>query len=362
MLYQQVDSTGKVVTLHPNYGSVKAVSVRNILIDGVGGASTERKKLSDEEQAELEQLEAEIQDCLDRYGFNLGRKLKIIRDKRLYRQNHDTFDDYCKKRWDFGARNATYKISAVEVYDNLAAHYNGQNYQNRKNFSDFVLPANTSQAGELADLSFAEQIIVWEYVVEKYSEKKITQKAIQRMKEKYLAETSGNQLLEHKDYKSSRKGSVNVAASMEVNSSNQTQANKSVATPAASEVSVVVGQFEQLPSDVASGLPSTQNTDHSDGELHNRTNLQVRENSDDDSAGDDQDDHTPDEIEKQEQPFAKEPVQGQLDLKIDVTPYSCFKQHNLSRSQCRAEIKEVLETTESYIKVVVCIYPYQQCA
>jgi hypothetical protein len=334
MLHQQVDSKGKVISLHPNNGSVKAVSVRNISIDGVGGASTDREKLSDEEQAELEQLEAEIQDCLDRYGFNLGRKLKIIRDKRLYRQNHDTFDDYCKKRWDFGARNATYKISAVEVYDNLAAHYNGQNYQNRKNFSDFVLPANTSQAGELADLSFAEQIIVWEYVVEKYSEKKITQKAIQRMKEKYLAETSGNNLPEHKDCVSSGKGSVNVAASMGVSNNSQTQANKAVATTAVPEVSVVVDQ----------------------------SSLEVQENEDGNSTQDDQEKHTLDKTDKQQQPFVRQPVQGQLDLKIDVASYSCFKQHNLAKPQCRAEIEEVLETTESYIKVVVCIYPYQQCA
>lgn len=42
-----------------------------------------------------------------------------IRDNRLYRESHGTFEEYCKGKWGFSKSRANQLISASEVADNL---------------------------------------------------------------------------------------------------------------------------------------------------------------------------------------------------------------------------------------------------
>ncbi|QIS08691.1 hypothetical protein [Nocardia arthritidis] len=55
--------------------------------------------LSDQEQAQLSACESSI-DKLRMAFWAAGRALQIVRDGRLYRQSHGTFDDYVEQRWD----------------------------------------------------------------------------------------------------------------------------------------------------------------------------------------------------------------------------------------------------------------------
>jgi hypothetical protein len=42
-----------------------------------------------------------------------------IRDGRLYRATHKTFDDYCRQRWGWSRQRANQQIEAAKVFSNL---------------------------------------------------------------------------------------------------------------------------------------------------------------------------------------------------------------------------------------------------
>jgi len=47
--------------------------------------------------------------------IEVGDALARIRDERLYRETHATFEDYCRARWDFDASRARQLISAAKT-------------------------------------------------------------------------------------------------------------------------------------------------------------------------------------------------------------------------------------------------------
>ena len=73
--------------------------------------------LSEEEKAERDNLEGTVQQAF----FVAGQALKLLRDKRLYRETHSTFESYVRDRFDFTKRAAYYLIDAHEVVNNLKA-------------------------------------------------------------------------------------------------------------------------------------------------------------------------------------------------------------------------------------------------
>ena len=77
-------------------------------------ATTNGLALSASEKQELAEREAKIEAGLITF-VEVADHLIRIRDARLYRQDFDTFDAYCKERWDFGERRAKQLFSAAEV-------------------------------------------------------------------------------------------------------------------------------------------------------------------------------------------------------------------------------------------------------
>lgn len=71
--------------------------------------------------AELERLEGIIRRNQQSF-YEIGSALREIRDKGLYRdvKGYDTFEEYCKKEWDFSRPRAYQLIEAVTVKDNLS--------------------------------------------------------------------------------------------------------------------------------------------------------------------------------------------------------------------------------------------------
>lgn len=51
--------------------------------------------------------------------YEVGDALQAIRDQRLYRATHGTFEDYCQQRWQMPRRYANRLILAANVMDNL---------------------------------------------------------------------------------------------------------------------------------------------------------------------------------------------------------------------------------------------------
>ena len=95
-------------------------------------------QLTFEERTELEQCERTIAQGLQTF-VDVGTALLTIRDKRLYREQYDTFEDYCQKQWRLARRRAYQLMDAAQVVQNV------------KNFSH--LPERESHAAPLATLT-----------------------------------------------------------------------------------------------------------------------------------------------------------------------------------------------------------------
>jgi len=70
------------------------------------------------EKTELAELETIIESGMKSF-LVVGRALLKIRDSRLYRDSHRTFDDYCRDRWGMTRMRASQLIAAVAVSENV---------------------------------------------------------------------------------------------------------------------------------------------------------------------------------------------------------------------------------------------------
>ncbi|GAB4540733.1 MAG: hypothetical protein Tsb0014_32170 [Pleurocapsa sp.] len=111
--------------------------------------------LSEAEKQERDNLESTVQQAF----FIAGKALKLLRDKRLYRETHSSFESYVKERFNFTKRAAYYLIDACDVMNNLKS----EQFVHRTK----ILPSKESQCRVLAKLSPQEQILVWDKAVEK---------------------------------------------------------------------------------------------------------------------------------------------------------------------------------------------------
>jgi hypothetical protein len=74
--------------------------------------------LIDEERESLAQCEAAV-ETLKVAFWAAGKALQIIRDSRLYRATHDSFDAYCLDRWDMTKSYATRLIRTWRIAEAL---------------------------------------------------------------------------------------------------------------------------------------------------------------------------------------------------------------------------------------------------
>lgn len=71
--------------------------------------------LSEVEQARLRHKER----LIERGVQQVGEALRDIRDERLYRETHGTFEAYCQARWNITPQHANRQIAAAEVAEVL---------------------------------------------------------------------------------------------------------------------------------------------------------------------------------------------------------------------------------------------------
>ncbi len=112
----------------------------------------------------LSECETVIEKGLSTF-IEVGNALLEIRDNRLYREFHSTFEDYCRERWGFNRAHAYRFIDAAETIKNLSP------------IGD-ILPATESQARPLSQLPPEQQREVWQQVVN--SGEKITASLVQQ--------------------------------------------------------------------------------------------------------------------------------------------------------------------------------------
>nr|WP_225892740.1 hypothetical protein [Nostoc sphaeroides] len=72
-------------------------------------------ELTQEEQSDRLHLERKV----ERAFFEAGKALAELRDHRLYRSTHGTFEEYCRDRFGHSRRQSYLLMDAAVVFDNL---------------------------------------------------------------------------------------------------------------------------------------------------------------------------------------------------------------------------------------------------
>jgi hypothetical protein len=78
--------------------------------------AVEVPELTEQEISDRLNLERKV----ERAFFEAGKALMELRDRRLYRSTHKTFEEYCRSRFGYTRMAATYKIAAATVMENLS--------------------------------------------------------------------------------------------------------------------------------------------------------------------------------------------------------------------------------------------------
>ena len=100
---------------------------------------------------ELQRCESVIETGFQTF-VEVGSALLKIRDDRLYRSSHGTFENYCSERWELSRPRAYQLIEAAKVVGNLSTIVDK--------------PSLESQARPLATLPAEKQPIAWKAAVE----------------------------------------------------------------------------------------------------------------------------------------------------------------------------------------------------
>lgn len=140
--------------------------------------------LSEAERTRLAECEATIEAGLATF-FQVGTALAKVRDERLYRETHTTFEDYCKSQWDISKRRANQLISAMGVAESIqfAKCEAGQDLGTmvptlRTPDSPSVTPTSERQVRPLASLPKPQQAAAWNQAVAESGGKAPTAKKV----------------------------------------------------------------------------------------------------------------------------------------------------------------------------------------
>ncbi|MBG1263718.1 hypothetical protein, partial [Nostoc commune] len=144
-----------------------------------------------------ELTEQEISDRLllerkvERAFFEAGKALMELRDRRLYRSTHKTFEDYCSDRFSYTHRHVNYLIAGSLIVENIIMGTNSS--QNEKademgTNSSQILPTSEVQVRPLAKLEPQQQPEAWQQAVEQAKGKvpsgRIVKDVVQRIMER----------------------------------------------------------------------------------------------------------------------------------------------------------------------------------
>ena len=148
-------------------------------------SAVEVPELTEQEISDRLNLERKV----ERAFFEAGKALTELRDRRLYRSTHKTFEDYCRDRFGHSRQQSNYLIAAAGVYENLTT-IGCQNVANENlttNGSQ-ILPTSERQVRPMTKLEPQEQQEVWLRAVElaggKVPTGRIVKDVVQRIMER----------------------------------------------------------------------------------------------------------------------------------------------------------------------------------
>ncbi|QFS50576.1 hypothetical protein [Nostoc sphaeroides] len=127
--------------------------------------AVEVPELTEEEQSDRLHLERRV----ERAFFEAGKALAELRDRRLYRSTHKTFDEYCRSRFGYTHRHVNYLIAASNVVDNIVMGTNGSQNEISDEMGtngSQILPTSERQVRPMTKLEPHKQQEVWLTAVE----------------------------------------------------------------------------------------------------------------------------------------------------------------------------------------------------
>ncbi|MBG1268984.1 hypothetical protein [Nostoc sp. WHI] len=153
--------------------------------------AVEVPELTEEEQRDRLHLERRV----ERAVFEAGKALMELRDRRLYRSTHSTFEEYCKDRFGFQRRHPYRLIEASAVFDNLMKMCpNGTQTESESGDGEMcpigtqILPTSERQVRPITKLEPEQQWEVWQRAVQEADGKvpsaKVVGDVVQRIMER----------------------------------------------------------------------------------------------------------------------------------------------------------------------------------
>ncbi len=134
----------------------------------------ESEELTEEESC----LRLHLERKVERAFHEAGKALLELRDRRLYRSTHKSFEEYCRDRFGYNRSHSYQLIDAAIVVDNL---------QKCPQFVD-IFPNREGQVRPLTKLEPDQQRLVWQQAVEEAGHKvpsgRIVKDVIQRIMER----------------------------------------------------------------------------------------------------------------------------------------------------------------------------------
>jgi len=130
---------------------------------------SKRPALDPRDQADLDRLAAIVERHVADYRA-VGTALREIRDRKLYRATHETFDDFARDRWQMERSHAYRLIDAAEVARNLSPSGD--------------VPKTENQARPLTSLKPAEQLAAWSEAKTAAGNEPLTAKHVQAAADK----------------------------------------------------------------------------------------------------------------------------------------------------------------------------------
>ena len=146
----------------------------------VNTTATQIEELTQDEEKERYRLELKV----ERAFYEAGSALRQLRDGRLYRSTHRTFEAYCQERFGMTPRPAYYLIAAAGVVENLEMRTIGSQ----------IMPTTERQVRFLTNLQPEAQRQIWQQAVDEAGGKvpsgRIVKGIVERLKEKPLVKAS----------------------------------------------------------------------------------------------------------------------------------------------------------------------------
>jgi hypothetical protein len=135
------------------------------------------EELTYDEQRDRHRLELRVEQAF----YQAGKALAQLRQRRLYRSTHKTFEAYCQDRFGFTRRHSDCLIAGAVVVENL---------QQMRTIHSQILPTKLEQIKPLASLKPDKQRQVWDKALETANGKvpsgRIVKEIVEQLKEKPL--------------------------------------------------------------------------------------------------------------------------------------------------------------------------------